>query len=79
MYIMQDLDLTLYVFYEKEQKDDVIRTYKNQSTVNIREIASAGSPAAWRTMRMATGATEGTPAEPIDAIVAAKLRNKKFQ
>ena len=44
--------------------------------VNIKETASGGNPAACSTMRIATGATEGTPADPIDAIVAAKLKTE---
>ena len=56
-----------------------MNTYKNQSTVNINDIDSGGSPAACKTMRIATGATDGTPADPMEAMVAAKLKGKVIQ
>jgi len=53
-----------------------MNTYKNQSTAMIYATSSSGSPTAFRTIIIVIKPAEGTPAAPIDAIVAVMLENK---
>lgn len=61
---------------KQSRKNNVKRTYSNQSTAMIRVMSSAGRPTTSSTITMVTKPACGIPAAPIAAAVAVILLRK---